>query len=88
MKNPLSLPSDWPPGKNPLCPATLHNGSNGCTRGNCTKNHIKIETWSKVLIKCMISHVDKSPDLIWNKAVATPNILGLQLNKSAKKVPT
>ena len=87
-KNPLSLPSDWPPGEIPLCPATLRNGSKGCTRGNCTKNHTKIEHWSKALIKCMISHVDKSPELIWNKAVATPDILGLQLNKIPKKVPT
>ena len=73
---PPVLHSDWPPGETPICPATLRDGSKGCTRGNCTENHAKIGTWSKALIKCMISHVDKFPDLIWKQAVATPDILG------------
>ena len=88
-KHPLTLPADkdWPQGETALCPAALRNGSKGCLRPGCTRNHTKMTSWSKTLIKFMIAFVDKTADITWNHAVATPDILGLKLNASAAKVP-
>ena len=79
----LNLPTEWPDGEIPLCPATLRNGSRGCRR-ECKKNHKGPAKWSKALLAHMIEHVKSDPDLTWNSNVATPEILGLKLSSTGK----
>ena len=78
-KSPIHLPTEWPTGETPLCPALLRHGSKGCTRKGCQKSHQRINGWSKALIKFMIGFVSKTDDISWNLSVATPDILGLKL---------
>jgi len=44
-------------------------------------------SWSKTLNKFMIAFIDKTANITWNHAMATPDILGLKLNASTAKVP-
>jgi len=85
-KSPIPLPTEWPAGETPLCPAILRHGSKGCTRRGCQKSHQRVDGWSKALIKFMISFVSKTADISWNLAVATPDILGLKFSQTAVKV--
>ena len=85
---PLYLPpaTEWPEGEKVLCPAAVRNGGRGCTRENCFKSHAKVETWSKKLLAFMKKFVASKKELSWNHDVATPAILGLELNTNGEKV--
>ena len=87
-KKPIYLPaaSEWPDGEKFLCTAALRHGGKGCTREHCTKSHAKIGTWSAALISFMKKFVAGKEDYAWNQAVATPAILGLELNAKTTEV--
>ena len=80
----LNLPTEWPAGETGLCPAELRNGSKGCKKPDCNKNHKRPKNWSKEMLAIMIAHVKAESNLTWNYKVATPDILGLKLTSTDK----
>ncbi len=79
--------SEWPQGEKHLCVGKLGNDSKGC--GNpegCKLNHKEPKAWSARLFEVMQAHVAKHPILAWNPSLVTPEMLGLELNKSPSKV--
>ena len=78
----------WPPGVTPLCPAILRDKSKGCPKDNCQDSHDGPDEWSDptwvVLKEMVVAH----SYLTWNKAMVTPEMLGMEYSKSdPTKVP-
>ena len=83
----MPMPTEWPQGEQQLCGANMRNGSTGCRHPKCERSHKPHDQWSQPMKTLMMDHVAQTDDLFWNPEVVTPEKLGLQLNRSAEKVP-